>query len=423
MKKNQSIKIGIISLGCPRNLVDSEKILGRLQQKGYKIVDMQEADIGIVNTCSFIKEAKEESIETILELIELKKESRLRKVIVYGCLVQHYKEELISYLKEIDAFVGRISFDEFKPVNPYYLTPSHYAYVKISEGCDNACSYCIIPEIKGSLSCRSVDSILSQIKELDEKGVAEINIIGQDITLYKADSYRRNIRLLHLLREIVNTVKNIKWIRLLYTHPAHIDDDLIDFIAKEPRMCKYIDLPIQHINEKILKKMNRKVTKNEIISLIKKFRAKIPNIAIRTSLIVGFPGETENDFNELLGFIQKQKIERLGTFMYSREEGTAAYNFKNQISEKTKRKRLDIIMKKQQEIASELNSPFLDKKMEVLIDEKGSSDNLYLARTQADAPEVDGLVYVRTRRDLKPGDFVKVKITDTYEYDLVGEQI
>jgi len=416
-------KIGIISLGCPRNLVDSEKTLGRLREKGYKIVDMQEADIGIVNTCSFIKEAKEESIETILSLIELKKERKLKKVIVYGCLAQHYKEELIPHLKEIDAFVGRISFDGHKPSERYFLTPSHYAYVKISEGCNNACSYCVIPKIKGPLSCNPVDAILSEVRVLDKKGVCEINIIGQDITLYRSDYQKKDIKLLHLLREVVAIVKNIKWIRLLYTHPAHISDDLIDFIARQPRMCKYIDLPIQHINEKILKKMNRKVTKNEIISLIERFRTKIPNLSIRTSVIVGFPGETEDDFNELLGFIQKQKFERLGAFMYSREEGTAAYNFKNQIPEKTKRKRLDIIMKKQQEIASEVNGPFLDKEIEVLIDEKGSSDNIYLARTQGDAPEVDGLVYVRAKGDLKPGDFVKVKITDTYEYDLVGEQI
>jgi len=422
MGNNAKNKVGIISLGCSRNLVDSEEILGRLQQKRYKIVDMQDADIGIVNTCSFIKEAKEESIETILDLIELKQKGRLKKIIVYGCLTQRYKEKLIPHLKEIDAFVGNISFDGHHPVKSYHLTASHYAYIKISEGCSNVCSYCVIPQIKGKFKSRPVNSILNQIEELDKRGVSEVNIVGQDITLYGKD-LSKDVRLVDLLKEIVNIVKNVRWIRLLYTHPAHIDNSLIDFIAKEPKLCKYIDLPIQHINDKILRKMNRGVTKEEMISLIKKLRAKIPNLAIRTSVIVGFPHETESDFNELLDFIQEQKFQRLGAFMYSREEETSAYNFKAQIPEKTKRHRLDIIMEKQQTIASQINKTFLNKMMEVLIDERGSQDNLYLARTQADAPEVDGLVYVYAKKALNPGDFVKVKITDTYEYDLVGEQV
>ena len=417
MKKN---KIGILSLGCPRNLVDSEQILGRLQQKKYTITDIQNSDIGIVNTCSFIKEAKEESIEAILGLIELKKKGNLKKIIVYGCLPQRYKEELIPHLKEIDAFVGRISFDDYYS-ECYSLTPKHYAYIKISEGCKNACSYCIIPKIKGNFTSRSPDSILNQIKKIDKKGASELNIIGQDITSYGTD-LSRDSQLLDLLKQIVRIVKNIKWIRLLYTHPAHIDNNLIDFMAKESKVCKYIDLPIQHINDKILKRMNRKVSRKEIISLIKKLKAKIPSLTIRTSVIVGFPTETENDFNELLDFIQEQRFQRLGAFMYSKEEGTAAYNFKDQIPQKIKQHRLDIIMKAQQKIASQINKSLLNKKIEVLIDEKGSSDNIYLARTQGDAPEVDGLVYVHAKNKLKPGDFIKVRITDTYEYDLVGEQ-
>jgi ribosomal protein S12 methylthiotransferase len=420
----QKSRIGIISLGCPRNLADSEKILGRLRQQKHRIVDIKDADIAIVNTCSFIKEAKEESISHILNLIELKKQGRLKKIVVYGCLVQRYKEELATHLKEIDAFVGRISFDGDQIIRRFNLTPPHYAYIKISEGCNNLCSYCIIPKIKGRLTSRSPDAILNQVVELDTKrDVSEINIIGQDITLYGRDRTDKEIDLVGLLREIIAHTHRIRWIRLLYTHPAHIDDRLIDFIAKEKRMCKYIDLPLQHINDKILKRMNRHITRRQIIALLDKIRQRIPDVAIRTSLIVGFPGETEREFNELLEFVKDRKFERLGVFMYSREEGTAAYDFKGQVAQKDKKRRFDTIMQAQQLISARINRALLNKRIEVLIDESQIEDGQYLARTQADAPEVDGLVYVKASAKLRPGDFIKVKVIDTYEYDLVAQQL
>ncbi|MFH1656023.1 MAG: 30S ribosomal protein S12 methylthiotransferase RimO [Candidatus Omnitrophota bacterium] len=423
MKKDKKPKVGIVSLGCPRNLVDSEVILGNLKRKGYKIVDIPEADIAIVNTCSFIKEAKEESIETILELADLKKQGKLKKLIVSGCLPQRYSKELIPDLKEIDALTGRLSLNRF-PTQRYNLVPKHFAYVKICEGCDNNCSYCVIPKIKGKFKSRPIQEVLREAELLDKKFTKEINIIGQDITSYGIDIYGEP-SLTKLLKQLLKHSKNIKWFRLLYTYPAHIDDELMELISKDERICKYIDLPVQHVNDRILKLMNRHTDKRAIISLINKLRKKIPGLAIRTSLIVGFPSETDKEFKELLDFIQEVNFERLGVFMYSKEEGTTAFSFKKQIPDKTKRQRLDIIMTKQQEIAAQVNSRVLGKKMEVLIDEEAenSKDNLFLGRTQADAPEVDGMVYVYSKSKLKPGDLVKVKITDTYEYDLVGDKI
>jgi ribosomal protein S12 methylthiotransferase len=414
-------KIGIISLGCARNLVDSENILGNLKKKGYRITDISDADIAIVNTCCFIKEAKEESIDTILELVDLKKRGYLKKIIISGCLPQRYGKELVLHLKEVDAFVGRISLGQFSSFR-YHLLPKHFVYVKISEGCDNDCSYCIIPRIKGEFRSRPIKQILKQLVSLDKENVKEVNIIGQDITDYGKDIYNKP-SLTNLLKQILENTRNIRWFRLLYTYPAHIDDELIELMRKEERICKYIDLPIQHINDRILSLMNRKIKKNQIIALIKKIRKRIPGIVIRTSLIVGFPSETEREFKELLDFVKEIKFERLGVFIYSREEGTLAYNFKKQIPDRIKRQRFDVLMSKQKEIARQINSQYLGKKIEVLIDEEDSIGNLFLGRTQADAPEVDGVVYVHSKNGLKPGDFVKVKIIDTYEYDLVGEQI
>lgn len=419
--KAKKPKIGIVSLGCPRNLVDSEVILNNLKKKGFSIVDILKADIAIVNTCSFIKEAKEESIDTILELTELKKQGKISKLIVAGCLPQRYRKELLPHLKEIDAFMGRLSLEHL-PADRYSLVPEHFVYLKICEGCDNNCSYCVIPKIKGKFKSRTIEAIIKEVEILDKKKTKELNIIGQDITAYGKDIYGEP-SLAKLLREILKHTKNVKWIRLLYTYPLHIDDELIELIRDEKRICKYIDLPIQHINNRILKLMNRRIDSKQIISLIDKLRKNIPDISIRSSLIVGFPSETEEEFKELLDFVKKIKFERLGVFIYSREEDTAAFNFKQQIPEAVKKKRLDIIMSAQRDIAKEINSKFLGRSLEVLIDEKDkeSKENLYLGRTQQDTPEVDGLVYVHSKKKLNPGDFVKVKITDTYEYDLVGE--
>ncbi|MBM3248296.1 MAG: 30S ribosomal protein S12 methylthiotransferase RimO [Candidatus Omnitrophica bacterium] len=421
MIKNAKPKIGIVSLGCPRNLVDSEVILGNLKNKGYKITDVQAADIAIVNTCCFIKEAKEESIETILELADLKTQGKIKKLIVSGCLPQRYKKELIPHLKEVDAFVGRLSLDNF-PKERYNLVPKHFAYLKISEGCNNNCSYCVIPKIKGRFRSRQIEDILGEVKSMDENNTKEINIIGQDVTSYGLDIYKKP-SLVRLLKKIISETNNIKWIRLLYTYPNHIDDELVELIAENKKICRYLDLPIQHVNNRILKLMGRKITKEQITSLIKKLRNRIPGIAIRTSLIVGFPSETEEEFQELLAFIGKIKFERLGVFMYSREEDTAAYDFKNQIPQKVKEERLHKIMSMQQVIAQEVNSKYLNTEIEVLIDEKDPKENLYLARTEADAPEVDGMVYVHSKDRLNPGDFVKVKIKDTYEYDLDADKV
>jgi ribosomal protein S12 methylthiotransferase len=411
-------KIGILSLGCPRNLVDSENILGRLNLKGYPVVDINQADIAIVNTCAFIEDAKQESIDAILDLIELKKEGNLKKIIVYGCLPARYKDILKKELPEVDAFVGKISLNH--QLNRFSLTPRHYAYLKICEGCINNCSFCVIPRIKGKFTSLDMDSILNQVIAFDKDRVSEVNIIGQDITGFGIDLYKA-YNLNSLLKKIVKVSRNIGWFRLLYLYPSRVTDDLLKVIKDEPKICNYIDLPIQHINERILKLMKRHTTKKEILKLIEKIRKIIPEAAIRTSLIVGFPSETNAEFKELLKFVKEAKFERLGVFTYSREVGTRAYNFKNQLPQKVKMERLNIVMSLQQMISQDINKKFLGKAMDVLVDEK--EKDFYLGRSQYDAPEVDGQVFINSKRCLSPGDFVKVKITDTLEYDLVGEPL
>ena len=414
MKKET--KIGVLSLGCPRNLVDSENILGRLNLRGYPVVDIDKADVAVVNTCAFIEDARRESIDAILDLIDLKKQGRLKKIIVYGCLAQRYKDDLRKELPEIDAFVGRVSLNH--EVNRYVITPRHYAYLKICEGCVNNCSFCSIPGIKGKFSSLDMGSILNKVDKFNKEQLSEINIIGQDITGYGLD-LKDGSDLSAAVRKIAARAKNIGWIRLLYLYPERITDELLQVIKDSPKICKYIDLPIQHINGRILKLMNRKTGKEDILKLIDKVRKYIPQVALRTSLIVGFPSESEKEFKELLDFVEDTKFERLGAFTYSREEGTAAYDFKGQLAQDAKVERLDRIMSAQQEISRQVNKKFQGKVMEVLIDEK--EKDVYLGRSQYDAPEVDGLVYVNSKKQLKNGDFVQVKITDTLEYDLVGE--
>jgi ribosomal protein S12 methylthiotransferase len=418
--KSESIRhgVGILSLGCPRNLVDSENILGRLRNKGYAIVDMEEAEIGIVNTCAFIEDAKKESIDAILDLIELKKTGRLKKILVYGCLVQRYKDKLTKLLPEIDAFVGCVSLNHSN--HSFSLTPSHYAYLKICEGCLNNCSYCTIPKIKKGFSSLGEDSVLDKVRVYEKHKLSELNIIGQDTSGYGMDLSGR-CELATLLKKIVAQAKDIGWIRLLYLYPDihRISDELLDLIADEPKICKYIDLPIQHINERILKLMRRNTKKKDILQLIDKIRNKIPEVGLRTSLIVGFPQETEAQFRELVRFIEEVKFERLGVFMYSREEDTPAFNLSGQVEKKVKEERFNTIMLKQQEVSRSVNQRFLGRVIDVLIDE--SKKDHYLGRTQWDAPEADGLVYVKSKQKLSEGDFVRAKITDTLEYDLVGE--
>ena len=411
--------LAIISLGCPRNLVDSEMIIGRLNLNGYRVVDkIEDADIGVVNTCAFINDAKKESIDVLLDLIELKNSGKLKKIIVYGCLVQRYKDKLIKELPEIDAFIGKVSLNHSKCRFP--LTAPHFAYLKICEGCINNCSYCVIPKIKGAFTSLREELLLEKARGLDGEGISELNIIGQDITGYGLDIYGKE-SLPRLLRGILKNTSNIHWFRLLYLHPERLSDELLEVIRDQERLCKYIDLPLQHINDRILKLMNRNLKKADIIKLIEKVRKVIPGVTLRSAFIVGFPTETEAEFKELLKFIEDMRFERLGAFIYSREESTAAYNLKDQVPVKTKNERLSLLMEKQQDISRKINSRYLGRVLEVLIDEKDKDH--YLGRTQHDAPEVDGLVYVRSSLDLKPGDFVKVKICDTLEYDLVGEPV
>jgi ribosomal protein S12 methylthiotransferase len=410
--------IGILSLGCPRNLVDSENILGRLNLKGYSIVDINKADIGIVNTCSFIEDARRESIDAILDLIELKREGKLKKIIVYGCLTERFKSSLKKELPEVDAFVGKVSLNH--EVKRFPLTPSHYVYLKICEGCVNNCSFCIIPKIKGRFISLDVNSILNKVDTLNKSKISEVNIIGQDITGFGIDLFK-GPKLPQLLKEIVERADNIGWIRLLYLYPKRITNDLLKLIKESPKICKYIDLPLQHINNRILKLMNRHTAKEEILELIDNIRKTIPNVSLRTSIIAGFPSETDKEFKELLKFIDDVKFERLGAFIYSREEQTLAYSFRKQIPQKIKSERFNMIMSLQQNISRENNNKLLGKVLDVLIDEK--EKDFYLGRTQFDAPQVDGIVYVKSPKSLNPGDFVKVMITDTMEYDLAGEAL
>ncbi|MDD4980376.1 MAG: MiaB/RimO family radical SAM methylthiotransferase [Candidatus Omnitrophica bacterium] len=410
--------IGVLSLGCPRNLVDSENVLGRLSLKGYPIVDIDKADIAVVNTCAFIEDAKKESIGAILDLIDLKKKGKIKKIIVYGCLAERYKESLRGQLPQVDAFVGKISLNH--SLKTFNLTPKHYAYLKICEGCINNCSYCIIPNIKGKFTSLDVASVLDRVGQLDKNKISELNIIGQDITAYGLDLCH-GLGLAGLLQKIIKKAKNIGWIRLLYLYPSRISDELLELIKNEPKVCKYIDLPLQHINNRILKLMHRQTTREAILRIIDGIRKKAPGAAIRTSFIVGFPSETDKEFRELMAFIKEARFERLGAFIYSREEGTKAYGLKGQLPLKIKRERLNALMLEQQKVSRKINEKLLGRTISVLIDEREQGS--YLGRTQYDAPEVDGLVYVNSSKILKPGDFVPVEITDTLEYDLVAKAL
>lgn len=416
-------KVGVINLGCARNLVDSQMILGRLKKNGHRIVDVEHADIAIVNTCSFIEDARKESIDTILELIELKKQGKIKKVIVAGCLAQRYGKDLVKELKDVDAFVGTPSLNRDDMPTQHLLTPKHFAYVKICESCFNACSFCAIPKIKGKFVSRTIESIAKEVQGLDKQGVKEVNIIGQDITAYGMDIYRQK-SLAKLLSHICKDLKNIQWIRLLYAFPAHVTDELIDVMASEPKITPYIDIPLQHISDPLLKNMNRNITTQGTKDLIAKMRSRIKGGFIRTTFIVGMPGETEEQFQELMQYVRESRFERVGVFVYSKEEDTAAFDMPGQVPAQTKRRRMNELMKLQQGISHEIQQSFVGRTLRVLIEEKqeGSKDS-YLGRSQYDAPEVDGCVYVRSAAELKAGDFVNVRITDAYEYDLAGEVV
>jgi len=377
----------------------------------------------IVNTCAFIEDAKKESIDEILKAIDAKKQGSVKKIIIAGCLSERYGKELREELKEVDEFRGVLKFNDknnveegFKPSST--LTPKHYAYLKISEGCANRCSYCVIPYLKGKYKSRPISSIKKEAARLIANGTKELILIGQDTSLYGVDLYGKKM-LGELLREISVIAKGV-WIRLLYLHPANLDREVISAIKDNENICRYIDLPLEHISDKILKRMKRRVSKKQIISLMEYIRKEIPNAAIRTSFIVGFPGETEKEFRELISFIKEAKFERLGVFKYSREEDTLAYNYKGQVSEKEKQKRFNRIMSVQQAISKKINEGFIGKALKVLVEGKG--EGYYIARTEYDAPDIDGLVYIKGK-NLKIGNFCKIKITDTYEYDIVGRSV
>lgn len=441
------MRLALVSLGCARTLVDSEVALGNLKSHGYQIVrDVSRADIAIVNTCGFIEEAKTESVETILHLCELKKKGRLKAVVVLGCLAQAHGAELKAELKEVDGIVGTDNFGNLaqllEPIRqkngkvyevkakPRFLlnhdtprerlTPRHYAYVKISEGCINACSYCVIPKMKGPHRSRTVEDILQEIKNrTDQDPLSEINLIGQDTAAFGFDLNRR-FQLPELLAKIVK-LDRVPWVRFLYAHPGHVTDDLIDVIADSPSICRYVDLPIEHSHDAMLRRMNRGVTRDKMQWAIREFRKKVPGAVIRTTVIVGFPGETEGEFRDLMDFLKEVRFERLGAFKYSREEQSASYNYPGQIPDKLKEERLDAVMSQQQEIALRSNEERIGQTLKVLVEEKDSEGkDLYIGRSEFDAPEVDQEVVVRSGRSLKPGQFVDVKITAAYEYDLEG---
>ncbi|MCB9747770.1 MAG: 30S ribosomal protein S12 methylthiotransferase RimO [Candidatus Omnitrophica bacterium] len=413
-------KVGMINLGCARNLVDAQGLLANLKKKGHRVVDVQESDVVIVNTCSFIEEAKKESIDTILDLIELKKKGKIKKVIVAGCLAQRYSKELTEELKDIDAIIGAQKLERDAIPNDYSLTPKHFAYVKISESCYNQCSFCIIPKLKGKFISRTMESIIEEVKRLDEQGVKEINIIGQDITAYGMDLYRE-YSLAKLLRKITKVIKNVQWIRLLYAFPAHVTDELIDTIAQEERICKYIDMPLQHISDNLLSSMNRNITTKQTRVLVNKIRSRIPQGSLRTTFIVGMPGETKENFDELTRFVQEVEFEKVGVFLYSKEEETPAYSFPKHVADSVKRERMHALMQVQKKISKTKQKKFIGTQQRVLIDEKSNQEKaLYLGRTEFDAPEVDGIVYIQSENELKVGEMVNVEIVDAYEYDLVG---
>ncbi len=441
------MKVALVSLGCARTLVDSEVALGSLSAHGYSIVkDVKNADIAIVNTCGFIEEAKVESIETILGLCELKKKGKLEAVVVLGCLAQRYGPDLQKQIKEADAIVGTNNFGDLAKVlepiqkrkkiykvepRPYYLldehtpryslTPKYTSYVKISEGCLNACSYCVIPKMKGPHRSRTIDSIVKEIQQLTlTRKVSEVNLIGQDTAAFGYDS-DRIFRIPELLETLARETQ-VPWLRLLYAHPAHVSEEMINVIARYPNICKYLDFPIEHSHDAMLLRMNRAVTRAKMEWGLKTMRKKIPHVGIRTTVIVGFPGETEEEFEDLLAFLREYRFDRLGTFMFSPEEGAKAFDMPDPVPQPLIQERYNRVMELQRQISSEINESWVGKKVRVLIDEPQKGEpGTYIGRTERDAPDVDGQVIVHASNKLSAGDFVDVQITDALEYDLVGD--
>ena len=440
------MNILFISLGCDKNLVDSEVMLGLLDKKGYQIVDSEEdADIIVVNTCCFIHDAKEESIQTILEMAEYKKEGKLKALIVTGCLAQRYQQEIIDEIPEVDAVLGTTSYDHIVEAVEEALagnghvvledvdalpdvkekrlvtTGGHYAYMKIAEGCDKHCTYCIIPKLRGNYRSVPMEKLLAEAKDLADQGVKELILVAQETTVYGKDLYGE--KSLHkLLRELCNR-SGIQWIRILYCYPEEIYDELIQTIKEENKVCHYLDLPIQHASDAVLKRMGRRTSKAQLVEIIEKLRKEIPDISLRTTLITGFPGETQEQHEELKDFVDEMEFDRLGVFTYSPEEDTPAATMTEQIPEEVKEDRQAELMELQQEIAFDLAEDMVGREVLVMIEGKVADENAYVGRTYKDAPNVDGLIFINTDEELMSGDFARVRVTGALEYDLIGELI
>lgn len=439
------MKILCVSLGCDKNLVDTEMMLGLLNKDGYTFTDDEnEADIILINTCCFINDAKEESVNTILEMANLKKEGRCRALIVTGCMAQRYKEEIMQEIPEVDGILGTSTYDEISSVLGRALsgeghiscfhelsalpdvkakrvvtTGGHYAFLKIAEGCDKYCTYCIIPSLRGPYRSVPMERLLAQARELADQGVKELILVAQETTLYGVDLYGKKM-LPALLKEL-SAIPGIQWLRIQYCYPEEITEELIEAIRTEEKVCHYLDIPIQHASDRILKRMNRKTTLEELKKNIARLREAIPDIALRTTLIAGFPGETKEDHELLMDFVEEMRFERLGVFAYSAEEDTPAASFPDQVPQEVKEERRDAIMELQQEIAFENSEGMVGRTLEVMIEGKVADENAYVGRTYMDAPNVDGLIFVNADEPLMSGDFCRVKVTGALDYDLIGE--
>ena len=433
-----------ISLGCDKNLVDSEVMLGLLAKEGYQMVDdEQEADVIVINTCCFIHDAKEESIQTILEMAQYKEEGRLKALIVTGCLAQRYQQEILDEIPEVDAVLGTTAYTEIaraieealegkgkvttEDLNALPLTDphrivttgGHYAYLKIAEGCGKHCTYCIIPKLRGDYRSVPMERLIAEAKDLAEQGVRELILVAQETTLYGKDLYGEK-SLYRLLKELCR-IDGIRWIRILYCYPEEIDDPLIQVIKEEKKICHYLDLPIQHASDEVLRRMGRRTSKEQLKAVIGKLREEIPDICLRTTLITGFPGETKEQHEELMEFVDEMEFDRLGVFTYSPEEDTPAAEMPDQISEEIKEERQAELMELQQDIAFDAAENMIGKEVLVMIEGKVADENAYVGRTYKDAPGVDGLIFINTEEELMSGDFAKVKVTGALEYDLIGE--
>lgn len=440
------MKILFISLGCDKNLVDTEVMLGMLASRGYEMTnDEQEADIIVINTCCFIHDAKEESIQNILEMAEYKKNGSAKALIVTGCMAERYRQEILDEIPEVDEVLGTTAYDRILDAVDAALagqhevmtadldalplpetkrlvtTGGHFAYLKIAEGCDKHCTYCIIPRIRGNFRSVPMERLLKEAQDLAEQGVKELILVAQETTLYGKDLYGEK-SLPKLLRELCK-ISGIRWIRILYCYPEEITDELIQVMKEESKICHYLDLPIQHANDTILKRMGRRTSKQELIDIVQKLRKEIPDICLRTTLITGFPGETQEQHEEVMEFIDTLEFDRLGAFTYSPEEDTPAATFEDQIDEEVKEDRQADIMELQQEIAFDKAEDMIGREVLVMIEGKVADENAYVGRTYRDAPNVDGLIFINTDVELISGDFAKVKVTGALDYDLIGELI